>query len=237
MNKHEQQLHAAEDQIIVDPDVQAFLNQKYRPLNEKLAALREIGEKDRIPIILKETESILSILLYLKKPSKILEIGTAIGYSAAFFSYAVPDAEIYTIDNDELCIRAARHNLEAAGASDHVHVLFGDGQEQIEKLRDGGTDGFDFVFIDAAKSHYRRFCESAIEVCRKDALIVSDNILIHGLTVSEERDPRKKHRTHMRKMREYLDFLCTDPRLSTTLMAPGDGLAVSIYHGYNKDHF
>lgn len=227
MNKQQQ---AAAEMQIVNEEVRDFLNEKYRPLNESLRTFREIGEHDRIPIILKETEQILTTLLALKQPKRILEIGTAIGYSAAFFAYSCPQAEIYTIDNDEICMRAARQNLQAAGVSERVHLRFGDGQEQIEKLRDEGIRDFDLVFIDAAKSHYRRFCESAAEVCSDGALILSDNILIHGLTVSEDRDPRKKHRTHMRKMREYLDFLCTDPRFTTSLLAEGDGLAVSIYH-------
>ena len=93
---------------------------------------------------------------------------------------------------------------------------------------DQGINGFDFVFIDASKSNYKRFMESSIDVSDSGAVIISDNILIHGLTVFEKLDPKKKHRTHRKKMREYIDFIKHDKRLSTTLMALGDGVAVSI---------
>lgn len=213
---------------IVNSEIQAFLNQSYLPLDEEMETFRKIGENDNVPIILKETEELLATLLELKKPKKILEIGTAIGYSACFFAKFCSEAEIYTIEHDEFAYTAAIRNIKKAGVEDRVHTYFGDGQEQIEKIRDQGINGFDFVFIDASKSSYKRFMESSIEVSETGAVIVSDNILIHGLTVFEEIDPKKKHRTHRKKMREYLEFITHDKRLSTTLMALGDGVAVSI---------
>lgn len=213
---------------IVNSEVQAFLNQKYKPLDEKMEDFRRIGENDNVPIILRETEELLATLLKLKKPKKILEIGTAIGYSACFFAKFCEKAEIYTIENDEFAYTAAIRNIKKAGVDNRVHTYFGDGEEQIEKIRDQGINGFDFVFIDASKSNYKRFMESSIEVSDSGAVIVSDNILIHGLTVFEKLDPKKKHRTHRKKMREYIDFIKHDKRLSTTLMALGDGVAVSI---------
>ncbi|MDD7020790.1 O-methyltransferase [Hornefia butyriciproducens] len=218
---------------MINADVQTFLNRYYRPVSDALVPFRETGEKDRIPIILKETESVLTMLLKLKKPARVLEIGTAIGYSAAFFALSCPEAEIYTIEKDELAYSAARLNVKRAGVSDRVHLLFGDGQEQIEKLRDRGIADVDFVFIDAAKSHYKRFLESALEICGDGAVIVSDNILMHGLTVFESAAPdgkhRRKHNTNRRKMREYLDFITRDPRMTTSLMTVGDGMAVTLY--------
>ncbi len=193
-----------------------------------------MGEKDRVPIILKETETCLNLLLTLYRPSKILEIGTAIGYSALYYAERCPEAEIFTIEKDETAFSAAKNNIEAAGKTSQIHCLLGDGQEQIEKLKDQGTVGFDFVFIDAAKSHYRRFLDATLTVCREGTLIVSDNILQKAMTCSDEYDTQKKHKTNIRKMREYVDYISRDPSLETSLLAVGDGLAVTIYRGEHE---
>ncbi len=216
---------------ITNDIVTSYINRHYEPLNDELGALRAMGEADRVPIILKETEQCLSFLLALKQPGRILEIGTAIGYSSIYFAHRCPQAEIYTIEKDETAVQAARHNIAAFGLEPRIHSCFGDGQEQIEKLRDAGIDGFDFVFIDAAKSHYKRFLDAALSVCRKDALIVSDNILQKGMTVSDQYDPQKKHKTNIKKMREYVDYICSSRELETSLLSTGDGLAVSIFRG------
>lgn len=213
--------------------VTEYINHRYRPLSSRLGQLRQIGEQDNVPIILKETESFLNMVLALKRPKKILEIGTAIGYSALYFAESCEDAEIYTIEKNEYAARSARHNIAAAGLENRIHSLFGDGQEQIEKLRDQGIDGFDFVFIDAAKSHYKRFFDAAIALCEENALIISDNILQRAMTVSDQFDINGKHKTNIKKMREYVDYICSDRTLDTTLMSIGDGIAVSIYRGEN----
>lgn len=173
----------------------------------------------------------LNTLLPLVKPKKILEVGTAIGYSALYYASVCPDAEIYTIEKDETALYAARHNISAAGKEGQIHTIFGDGQEQIEKLRDQGISGFDFVFIDAAKSHYKRFLDAALSVCCDGAVILSDNILQKAMTASDIYDPQNKHKTNIKRMREYLDYITNDKTLQTSLLSVGDGLAVTVYRG------
>lgn len=216
---------------ITNDIVTEYLTGFYKPVNEELSTLREIGEKDRVPIILKETEMYLNTLLPLVKPKKILEVGTAIGYSALYYASVCPDAEIYTIEKDETALYAARHNISAAGKEGQIHTIFGDGQEQIEKLRDQGISGFDFVFIDAAKSHYKRFLDAALSVCCDGAVILSDNILQKAMTASDIYDPQNKHKTNIKRMREYLDYITNDKTLQTSLLSVGDGLAVTVYRG------
>ncbi len=220
---------------ITNQQVTEYLNGFYCCLDEDLEILRETGERDNVPIILRETEAVLSLLLSLKRPKRILEIGTAIGYSAVYFAKKCPEAVIYTIDKDETAVRSAKHNIDQAGLSDRIHILLGDGQEQEEKLSDNRIGDFDFVFIDGAKSHYRRFLDSALPLCRKGALIVSDNILMRAATVSEEYDTGRKHKTNRKKMREYVEYICSSRELETSLMSVGDGLAVSIYRGENEE--
>lgn len=209
--------------------VTSYINGYYKPVSEELGELRICGEKDRVPIILKETEVLLGSLLDLKKPVKILEIGTAIGYSGIFFATKCPSAEIYTIEKDEFAYNAAKQNISNFGLKDRIHQFLGDGQEQVEKIRDMGISDFDYIFIDAAKSHYKRFLEAALQVAADGALIVSDNILQKAMTVSDEYDEGRKHKTNIRKMREYVEFISNDSQLSTTLLSVGDGLAISIY--------
>ena len=213
----------------IDRAVTKYITDKYKPADDRLVPFRNVGERDRIPIILKETESFLSMLLKLSKPGKIFEIGTAIGYSAAFFAISCPDALVYTVEKDEYAFNAARANIRNAGVQDRVKLFLGDGQEIADKLRDDGDTGFDLVFIDAAKSHYRRFLDSVLDIVSDEAVIVSDNILEHGMTADEKFDPKNKHRTNIYGMRSYINYLCRDKHFDTTLMTIGDGMAVTMY--------
>lgn len=214
---------------ITDRSVTDYINTKYKPVSDILIPFRRVGEHDKVPIILKETETVLSMLLNFTHPAKILEIGTAIGYSAAFFAFSCPDAHIYSAEKDEYAFRAAKANIKNAGVEDQIDLYLGDGQEIAERLRDDGINNFDFIFIDAAKSHYRRFLDAALEIASDKAIIVSDNILQHGMTASEKFDPKNKHKTNILSMRNYLDYLTINKHFRTTIMSIGDGLAVTEY--------
>lgn len=214
---------------ITNDKVTEYINGFYVPQNDNLAELRAASEKDRVPIILKETESILRTLLELKKPEAILEIGAAVGYSASFFASVCPAAKIATIEKDEMVYQKARDNIKKLGFEDRVSIFNGDGEKMIEFLRDNGDLRYDFVFIDAAKSHYKRFLEGAITVCKPGALIVSDNILMKAMTADDSFDKSGRHKTNIRKMREYVEFINDCEYLSTSIISCGDGLALSIY--------
>ena len=215
---------------LIDVRVTEFIHGKYEAVDDRLLPFRRLGESARVPIILKETEQVLALLLELIRPSKILEIGGAIGYSASFFAWKCPGAHVWSAEYDENTFRAAERNIRRAGLSDRVHFRLGDGQEVTEKLRDEGLRDVDFVFLDASKSHYRRFLDAALTVCRPGALIVSDNIFQHGMTLSADFDPKDKHEANIRKMRDYVEYIFRDPQFTSALMAVGDGLAASVYH-------
>ena len=217
---------------IVDKEIRSFLIDKYTPLQPMLQPLREKAEAGLVPIIMRDTESLLGMLLRLYQPRKILEIGTAIGYSAMFFALACPKAQVYTIEADLRVQQTACRNIEKAGLAERIHCLQGDGGEEAQRLAEEGVTDFDLIFLDAGKSHYMRFLNSVLPVIADKALILADNILIHGMTVSEEADPRRKHLTNVRGMREYIDFVTSDERMTTTLLPVGDGLAVSEFRRY-----
>ena len=140
---------------ITDKSVTEYINSKYKPASDKLIPFRRVGEHDRVPVILKETESVLSMLTGLTHPKRIFEIGTAIGYSAAFFAYSCPDAVIYTVEKDENAYRAAVSNIRNAGVDDRVKLFLGDGQEVADKLFDEGEKDFEAYAVELREGKYR----------------------------------------------------------------------------------
>lgn len=214
---------------ITDSSVIDYINKRYKPVNEKLVPFRDVCEHGGVPVIRKEAESLISILLKLKKPARILEIGTAIGYSACFFAFTCPDAQIYTIEKDKDTFRAALINIQNAGLGSRIHVLNGDGEVMTRKLANEGIADFDMVFIDAAKSQYVRFIEAAVQSASKGAMIIADNILQGGMTLLDSDDPEnRKHRSNIRKMNDFVDLVTSDSRFDTCLVSTGDGMAISV---------
>lgn len=211
---------------ITNDIVTDYINGFYEPLTDELAELREKSEEERVPIILKETESFLKTFLGITKPERILEIGCAVGYSAMFFA-GLTGAEVYTVEKDHEMFLTAQKNIEKYGYSNLVTVLEGDGQEAAALLHKQGTQPFDFVFIDAAKSHYKRFLEGCLPLCKKNTVILSDNVLFQARVADDRYDPDGKYKTNIKKMREFLDFIHQDPRFDSSVIAVGDGLALT----------
>lgn len=211
---------------ITNGEVTEYINGFYKPLTEDLEGLRHRSEAEGIPIILKETESFLGTFLGVTKPKRILEIGCAVAYSAMFFA-ELTGATVYTIEKNPEAAKTAAENVEKLGYSDKVKIFIGDGEAVINELREKGEAPFDFVFIDAAKSHYKRFLESALPLCNSETLIISDNVLFRGLVADDSYDPKGKFKTNIRKMREFLDFIHRDLRFESSVIAVGDGLALT----------
>lgn len=205
-----------------------YINGFYRPSSNDLGKLRLEAEEARVPIILKETESFLRTLLLLHRPARILEIGAAVGYSSSFFAEVLPECKIFTIEKDEKVYETAKQNIDALGFSSRITVLQGDGEEAICQIKEMGEEAFDFVFIDAAKSHYKRFMDASLTVSKPGTLIISDNILMKGQTVSDQYDPYGRHKTNIRNMKNYLDYISSHEKLETSLLSCGDGLAISL---------
>ena len=197
---------------IINPEVVEYITSLYRPVNEDFGRFRAEAEADRVPIILPDTESLILNLLRIMKPQRILEIGTAVGYSASCFA-AVCDADITTVEVKEETAGIARANIDRFGFSERIEVLCGDGEEIVNNL----DMQYDFVFIDAAKSHYRRFWDAALKHCSKGAVIVSDKY-----------DETGKYRTNIRRMREFVEYITNVDYADTALLPVGDGVAISI---------
>ena len=210
--------------------VTEYISSHYRPLDDDLGAFREYNEENNVPLILRETESFLSLLLEMTKPRRVLEIGTAYGYSALFFARKLPNARITTIDRNEHMIPVAEENFASRPEGSRIDFRTGDADKvldrMIEEQKSGSAEPFDFVFIDAGKSHYREFFDRAEQLTRPGSIIVCDNILMHGWTVDRSYEGARRHRTNVKYMRMFIDYINEREDLTVSLLSSGDGLAV-----------
>lgn len=217
---------------ITNDVVTEYLEGLYRPMNEELGRLREIAEKHNVPIILRDSETFILNIIRMKKPARILEIGTAMGYSAICFAEASQAAEIISLERSENMIRYALSNIQKFGLTDRIRVKQGDALESLKEIGSAITDvetqGFDLIFIDAAKSFYKKFWDGCIPLCRKEAVILSDNVILKGRTASDEFITERRQKTSVRHMREYLSYITKLDYAETAVLPVGDGIAVSV---------
>ncbi len=181
---------------------------------------------DGVPVIRPETRELLKTQLILTRPKRVLEIGTAVGYSSLYMcKYLDEDAHITTIELDENRVKQARSNIERLCEQDKITVLQGDAADVLKELP---SDGFDFAFVDAAKAQYIYYLPDVMRVVRSGGLIVSDNILQDGQVLESHFAVEKRDRTIHDRMREYLYALCNDERLDTAILSVADGVALSV---------
>ncbi|MBE6026361.1 MAG: O-methyltransferase [Clostridiales bacterium] len=223
--------HVTKD--ITNEAVTDYLTNFYKPLTPELGELRTTCEAEPVPIILRETEDFLNTFMDVTRPGSVLEIGTAVGYSAMFFAekisqYITPDEPcVVTIEKDGETYERAKKEISALGYDSLIECYNGDGEECIDKMIDEmGEMHFDLIFIDAAKSHYKRFLEASLKVLSDDGVIICDDTLFQGRPALEGEIPPRKHRTNTLALREFNEFVKTDPRFSSTHLAVGNGLTI-----------
>ena len=211
--------------MIVDERMVTFIHS----LETENSAILETIEKEAldtfVPIIRKEMQSFLKVLLSMQKPLKILEVGTAVGFSAILMSeYAPEDCHITTIEKYEKRIPIARENFKRAGKEKQITLLEGDALEILKGL----DESFDFIFMDAAKGQYIYYMPEVIRLLKKGGILVSDNVLQDGDIIESRFAVERRNRTIHSRMREYLYELKHDDRLLTSIIPLGDGVAVSV---------
>lgn len=188
-----------------------------------ITELRDEAEKNNVPIITKDTERLMAVLLTMHQPKKMLEIGTAIGYSAICFTSTLSNLEITTIEHSDKMYDIALSNIEKLNRSSRINVIKGDAREIIDNL----NDTYDMIFIDAAKGHYKLFFDRCLSKLSKSGVIISDNVLYKGMTASNEFLIKRK-RTIAKRMREYLKYISIRSDFETTVLPVGDGVAISV---------
>lgn len=188
-----------------------------------LSELREYAENNGIPIIKGDTEKLLKILVGLKRPEKILEIGTATGYSAAvMLSCGDQNSRIYSIEIDEERHNAAKRNLTGLGLYNRAELYLGDASEILANV----TGSYDFIFLDGPKGQYIHFLPLLLNLLEKGGALVCDNVLYRGL-VDKTVKMRRNSLTMVTNLRLFLESLQNDKSLVTSVLKTGDGVSVS----------
>ena len=198
--------------------------------NALLSEMEEYARENGVPIMeLTGMESMLQILK-IQKPRKILEIGTAIGYSALRMAYTLPDASILTIERDEERIEKAHHFIDRADMNSRILIIKGDALETENFVSTEGP--FDCIFIDAAKGQYKRFFEIYEKYLAQGGIILSDNVLFKGMVaLKEDEIESKRIKNLVKKIKGYNEWLVNKEDFETVILPVGDGLAISIKRG------
>jgi predicted O-methyltransferase YrrM len=181
-----------------------------------------------VPIIRKEMQSFLKLLLAMQKPKRILEVGTAVGFSAILMAEYNPyPCEIVTIENYEKRIPIARENFIRAGKDNQITLIEGDATEVLKDTNPPFDEPFDMIFMDAAKGQYINFMPDIMRLLKKDGVLVSDNVLQDGDIIESHFVVTRRNRTIYKRMREYLYELTHREDLVTAVLPIGDGITVS----------
>lgn len=189
---------------------------------EKLQKIKEKALEEHIPIIMDDTLEVVDKILKELKPKKILEIGTAVGYSAMCFSeYLEEGGRIDTIERDQERVKQARENIIKVEVEEKINILEGDAVEILPTL----NEKYDMIFIDAAKGKYPFFLKEALRMLNENGIILADNILYKGYVMSDYN--KHKQRTAVRNLREYIAEVTGNPNLETEILEVGDGLAIT----------
>lgn len=210
--------------MIVDERMRTFIHSLETENSEILETIEKEALDTYVPIIRKEMQSFLKVMLAIKKPKRILEVGTAVGFSAILMSeYAPEDCHITTIEKYEKRIPIALENFKRAGKEEKITLLEGDAMEILK-----GLDGsFDFIFMDAAKGQYIYYLPDVVRLLAKDAVFVTDNVLQDGDVIESRFAVERRNRTIHSRMREYLYELKHHKLLETSIIPLGDGVALS----------
>lgn len=211
--------------MIVEERMRTFINSLDRGNPAWLNEIERCAKEGNVPVIRTEMGSLLRLLLAMRRPCSILEVGTAVGFSALFMSEYMPaGCHITTIENYEKRIFAAKENFKKAGREEAITLLEGDAAEILARL----TGTYDFIFMDAAKGQYLHFLPDVLRLLEPGGLLISDNVLQEGDILESRYAVTRRNRTIHARMRDYLYELTHNPALETAVLPVGDGVAVSV---------
>lgn len=212
--------------MIVNERIVSYIHSLEHSNGPLLDEMEAYAKENRVPIIRKEVESFLKVLITMQRPACILELGTAIGYSAILMAECIDEnSKIITIENYEKRIAIAKENIKRAGMEKKIELLEGDALEEMKKLP---AQSVDFIFMDAAKAQYIYYLEEALRLMKPGAVLVADNIFQEGDLIESRYIVTRRDRTIHSRMREYMERLKNEKQLETTIVPMGDGLTVSV---------
>lgn len=211
--------------MIVDERMVTYIRSLEVPESAVIEAIEQEALRDRVPIIRKEMQSFLKVLLMIKRPMRILEVGAAVGFSSILMSEYMPEGgHITTIENYDKRIPIARANFKRAGKEEQIDLIEGDSLEVMH-----GLEGpYDLIFVDAAKGQYIHYLPEVMRLLGTDGVLVSDNVLQEGDIIESRFAVERRNRTIHSRMREYLYELKHHDQLQTSIIPLGDGVALSV---------
>lgn len=211
--------------MIVNERIVSYIHSLERSNGEVCDEIEEFAHQTNVPIIRKEMESFLRVLIEIKKPKRILELGTAIGYSAILMANTMSEnCRITTIENYDKRIPIAKDNFKRAGVEKKVELLEGDALEILQKI----NEPYDFVFMDAAKAQYLVYLKETMRLLPVGGILIADNVLQDGELVESRYAVERRNRTIHSRMREYLYEVKNMKELETTIIPIGDGITLSV---------
>jgi predicted O-methyltransferase YrrM len=199
-----------------------------------LKELENYAKANNVPIVQKESGRFLELMVNIKKPHRILELGTAIGYSAILMKLSGgKDCTIVTVERDNAMVETARNNFKKYGMEDDIEIIEGECLEVLETLK----DSYDIIFMDAGKGHYNHFLPHCKRLLDSEGVLIADNVLFRGMVASRELLIRRKI-TIVKRMKSYLELISKDDEYVTSVIPMGDGISVTTrrnIHGYKQD--
>ncbi|SHN10076.1 O-methyltransferase [Gracilibacillus kekensis] len=210
---------------MIEENILHYLDQITPSSDDWVNKIEAEAEENHVPIMDKQGILLLQQLIRLHQPDKILEIGTAIGYSALRMLEAKPEAQIVSVERDNEMYQRAIHNIHNQNKQGHIDVILGDALEVEDLIHDKGP--YDLIFIDAAKGQYRHFFEKYQSTLTDSGCVVTDNVLFRGLVVHPS-DAPKRLQNLTAKIDQYNQWLIEHPDYHTTILPVGDGVAISL---------
>ena len=211
--------------MIVDERMVTYINSLDMGNTPLLNEIEKEAKADLVPVIRREMQSFLKVLLAIHRPLRVLEVGTAVGFSALLFcEYGPENMQVTTIEKYEKRIPIARENFRRAGRENQITLLEGDAADILKELQ----ESYDLIFMDAAKGQYIHFLDDVLRLMKPGSVLVSDNVLQGGDIIESHYAVERRNRTSYKRMREYLYELKHNDKLLTSVIPLGDGVTVSV---------
>ncbi|MET3727683.1 putative O-methyltransferase YrrM [Fictibacillus halophilus] len=211
---------------MVSKELNQYIEKIIPTRSEQVLKMEQYAKEHNVPIMdLTGMETLLSYVR-LKKPKRILEVGTAIGYSAIRMALACEDAEIISIERDEERYNIAKDNVSSFHLESRITLLFGDANELQSQVENYAP--YDFIFIDAAKGQYQNFFDHYSSMLSPDGIIVTDNVLFRGYVADESGLESRRLRSLVKKIRSFNEYMMQHPDYQSSILPVGDGMMVSI---------
>ena len=211
--------------MIVDERMVTYINSLDMGNTPLLNEIEKEAKADLVPVIRREMQSFLKVLLAIHRPLRVLEVGTAVGFSALLFcEYGPENMQVTTIEKYEKRIPIARENFRRAGRENQITLLEGDAADILKELQ----ESYDLIFMDAAKGQYIHFLDDVLRLMKPGSVLVSDNVLQGGDIIESHYAVERRNRTIYKRMREYLYELKPNDKLLTSVIPLGDGVTVSV---------